>query len=402
VIGGFYRFRSDQGPDDQELKHRQLVEKCKDLDITFTGIIRQDEIAAILAKASYMMYPSAFPETFGISTLESLAYNTPLITCRNGALEETAIEAASYKLLYSIEPNVLYTEIDLNSQCQKFVELANQVYRTPYIHQQKMYACNQVKDICTWDTVALQWKQHFYKKLNANLPVEEYRKVKAINERVRKVFNRSFINAEERLEHFDNDFEKGMSIIVPVYNAEAYIERCLTSIFTQDYTNYTVYVINDASTDRTKDIIQNFKVNLAHPEDLIIINNEKNMGAVYNQINTIKSYVNGGDIVVLVDGDDWLANDPTIFKRINNIYSEGAAFTYGSCWSLVDSIPLVAQPYPEHVKKEKSYRSYKFNWGMPYTHLRTFYAYLVDVPDSTFQDEKGNSIGDEGKTPLKK
>jgi hypothetical protein len=61
----------------------------------------------------------------------------------------------------------------------------------------------------------------------------------------------------------------------------------------------------------------------------------------------------------------------------NNLYEEGAEFTYGSCWSVVDNIPLIAQEYPPEVKAHKSYRDDKFNWNMPYTHLRTFDSTLV-------------------------
>jgi len=80
---------------------------------------------------------------------------------------------------------------------------------------------------------------------------------------------------------------------------------------------------------------------------------------------------------MIVDGDDWLVNNPNIFHMYNNLYHDGAEFTYGSCWSVVDNIPLVAQPYPPEVKANKDYRNYKFNWNMPYTHLRTFNSKLV-------------------------
>jgi FkbM family methyltransferase len=389
VVGGYYRFRSDQGPDEQELKHRELVEKCKDLDITFTGIIRQDEIAKILAYASFMMYPSAFPETFGISTLESLAYNTPLITCRNGALEETAIDIASYKLTHAIEPNVLFTEINTDEQCKKFIELANYAYNTMYLHQQKMYACNQVKDVCTWDTVALQWKQHFYKSLGEFLPIEEYRKVTDINNRVQKVFGRRY-NENQSIR---KQTEERINVIVPVYNAEKYIDKCIQSVASQDYDNYHMYIINDASTDNTLNVIKNTinSLNENIKQRFSILNRTQNMGAVCNQISTIKSRCYSDEIVMLLDGDDWLVNDPNIFDMYNNLYQDGAEYTYGSCWSLVDNIPLIAQPYPTEVKKNKSYRNYKFNWNFPYPHLRTFLARLVlNLDESLFKDENGN------------
>jgi len=59
------------------------------------------------------------------------------------------------------------------------------------------------------------------------------------------------------------------------------------------------------------------------------------------------------------------------------LYSQGYEFTYGSMWSVVDNIPLIAQDYPLDVKKERSYRTHHFNWKIPYTHLRTFSIELL-------------------------
>ena len=57
---------------------------------------------------------------------------------------------------------------------------------------------------------------------------------------------------------------------------------------------------------------------------------------------------------------------------------------------MVDNIPLVAQPYPKQVKENRAYRSHRFNWNMPYTHLRTFKAKLIlNADDSCFQDDQG-------------
>jgi hypothetical protein len=94
---------------------------------------------------------------------------------------------------------------------------------------------------------------------------------------------------------------------------------------------------------------------------------------------------------MLLDGDDSLVNNNQIFHRINNVYVNGADFTYGSCWSMVDSIPLISQPYPKEVIENKSFKNHLFNWNMPYTHLRTFkYSLIKKIPNKVFQDEKGN------------
>jgi glycosyltransferase involved in cell wall biosynthesis len=386
VIGGYYRFRENAEPDEQEKKWRQLVadEKYKKLNVEFTGIIKQSEIADIMAKASFMLFPGAFPETFGISTLESLAYNTPLITTRFGALEETAVEQACYLMDYAIEPNSLFRFINKQQQENKFVNMVLQANANRYLHQQKMYACNIIKGIVGWDSVALQWKQHIYKKLGDYLSKEEYKEVSHINSRVKKIFGRRFNNYEEN--YLPRNTQQKIVIITPTYNASKYIERCIQSVITQDYDNYLMIVIDDCSTDNTYELAKKYE-----SDKIKVIRNVENKGAVRNQIECIKKFSERNDIVMFLDGDDSLVNDNQIFHFYNNLYDGTTEFTYGSCWSMVDNIPLVSQPYPEQIKKEKKYRQYKFNWNMPYTHLRTFKAYLLEnVNENMFKDEKGN------------
>jgi glycosyltransferase involved in cell wall biosynthesis len=336
------------------------------------------------------LFPGAFPETFGISTLESLTYNTPLVATRFGALEETAIDQASYFLDYAIEPNGLFPNIDLEQQCERFAGLVINAYNNPYLHQQKQYYCNVIKDIHTWDTVALQWKQHFVKQTNLYLSKEEFKKVSYINQRVHKVYGRRFSNKEE-WGTFTQNTEQHIAVITPFYNAEQYILRCIDSVVSQNYSNWKMYLINDASTDGTKFAI-NHKLKTL-PEDIRskieVITNTENKGAVYNQIGTLWERVIGDDtIVMLLDGDDALVNDNNIFNFYNNLYSEGNVdYSYGSCWSEVDNIPLIAQPYPKHVRDAKLYRKHKFNWGMPYPHLRTFRRELLNNIDvNVFKD----------------
>lgn len=404
IIGGYYKFREAAGPDQQQKDWEEMALQ-HGKDIHFTGVITQPEISDILRKASYMIYPVGFPETFGISTLEALAHNVPLITCQFGALEETAIDLASWKIKYPVEPNWSMQWLNQESQVNLFVDKVVEAYNNTYLHQQKMYACNQVKDICTWDTIALQWKQHLYSKLGEYLPVEEYRKVTKINNTVRRVFNRRFLNKEELVEPQQGPIHH-ILVVTPVYNAEKYIEKCIKSVASQDYSHYTMYIVDDCSTDNTKQVAEDTIGSL--PMDLqrnfILTSNKENYGAVWNQINTI-SGCDSEDIVMLLDGDDWLVNDPNIFHKYNNLYNEGAEFTYGSCWSVVDNIPLIAQEYPPEVRRSKTYRDYKFNWNMPYTHLRTFKSslmqdYLSWHGNYAFRDANGDWLRAGGDTSI--
>lgn len=392
VIGGYYKFHDSAEPDDQEKTWRELVStpEYTRLGVDFTGIIKQSEIADILTKASFMLYPAAFPETFGISSLESLTYNTPLVTCRFGALEETAISLACYLIDYPIEPNGLFPDINKAYQVEQFVKTVVEAYRNPYLHKQKMYACNVVKDICGWDSISLQWKQHFYKKMGLYLPVEDYRKVSTINTRVHEVFGRRFMNKEEIV--VPRNKQRNILVVTPAYNAEKYIGRCIESVITQDYDNYIMVVVDDASTDKTSDVVLDYMPSVLSYSNVSLETNEENKGALSNQIRAIFDYYSDySDIVVLLDGDDCLVNDNQIFHKINNIYLDRTVkMTYGSCWSIADNIPLVAQPYPKKVFEERSFRSHKFPWNIPYTHLRTFeMRYLTDNVLNKCKDESG-------------
>jgi len=393
VIGGYYRFGAAAEPDAQELTWRGMVNdpRYKELDIEFTGVIPQSEIAQLLAQANFMIYPTSFPETFGISTLESLLYNTPVLTCRFGAMEETAVDLACYKIDYPIEPNSLYPNINTDQQVDRFVAMTVQAARDTYLHQQRQYYCNAVKPWASWDTVAEQWRQHFYYQLGEYLPRAAYRSVSRINRAVHEVWGRRTHNRVE-IEPHREGIEREIVVVVPFYNAANYIEQCIDSIAAQDYDNYRCVLINDASTDASDAVVR--RALAALPQDIAThfeyVVNSTNQGAVYNQVRAIRAVDNPQAVIMLVDGDDALAADNTIFVRYNAEYATGAEFTYGSCWSMVDNIPLISQPYPEAVKKAGTYRDHRFNWNMPYTHLRTFVQRLIQsVPDSDFQDSQG-------------
>ncbi len=188
VIGGFYKFSDQAEPDQQEL---DLIRYQKDfensnLNITFTGVISQKEVAEHIANATFMIYPTEYPETFGISTLESLLYKTPVITNNFGALEETAIDLACYKTNYCVVPNGLFPYINAEEKTQEFANKVIEAYENDYLLQQKQNYCDVVNDIYSWASIALQWKQQFYFKLEDYLPREDFKKVNKINTRCGK------------------------------------------------------------------------------------------------------------------------------------------------------------------------------------------------------------------------
>ena len=393
IIGGYYKFSEADEPDQQEKDWRNMANDPANAEkgIEFTGIIPQREIAGILAKSNFMIYPCAFPETYGISTLESLLYNTPSVTCRFGGLEEIAIEKACYLIDYAVEPNGLFPHINTPHQVEQFVKTVVEAYRNPYLHQQKQYYCNIIKDIAGWDSVAQQWRQHMFRQCGEYMSREDYREVSKINHRLHKIYGRRYHNVVE-LEDYKPSTEQQIVVISTFYNGANYIERCINSVAQQDYENYHHILIDDCSTDNGFDVAVQAVYNL--PKSVFpkfsVIKNTVNKGAHRNQIEAIRQLANDDAIIMILDGDDSLVNDNSIFNYYNNVYDGSTEFTYGSCWSMVDNIPLISQPYPETVKKAKAYRKHKFNWNMPYTHLRTFKKYLVNgLPDHMFTDSNG-------------
>lgn len=86
------------------------------------------------------------------------------------------------------------------------------------------------------------------------------------------------------------------SIIIPAYNAEAYLRRCLDSIFSQEFNDHEVIVINDGSTDSTAVILEQF------PQVKVISQNNHGMATARNQGLAIAQ----GDYILFVDSDDEL------------------------------------------------------------------------------------------------
>lgn len=393
VIGGYYKLGAAFNEEhDQERNFRELVGGAiNDPSIEFTGVISQKQVAEISAESTYFLYPAELPETYGISALESLYANTPLLTCRFGALEETATEF-SHMIDYAIVPNGLYPHIDPAKQANDFVKMVVDAHRNTKDLRRRQLALDDIKDLVGWDVTALQWKQHLYNKLGLYVQRGEYQLANYYTTKYNKVFGRRSTGLELWVCPKISP-ENKIVIISPFWNAQDYIARCIESVAVQDYDNYIHYLVDDCSTDDSYAVA---KAALeALPDEIrekfrLGKTDKRNGSAVANQITTIKALdLADDDIIMLLDGDDSLSNRNDIFTYYNELHQD-ADFVYGSSWSMVDNIPLISQPYPPEIKESGDFRNYKFNWNMPYTHLRTYKAKLIkDLPESMFQDEAG-------------
>lgn len=101
------------------------------------------------------------------------------------------------------------------------------------------------------------------------------------------------------------------SIIVPVYNVELYLKDCLESILTQNYDDYEVICVNDASTDHSLEILYDYAMK---SRKIKLINNQVNRGLSYSRNCGIRNAL--GEYVLFVDSDDMMC--PEALKTLSD------------------------------------------------------------------------------------
>lgn len=94
-----------------------------------------------------------------------------------------------------------------------------------------------------------------------------------------------------------------ISVIIPVYNGELYIERCLLSVINQTYPNLELIVINDGSNDSTFNILSQYT---KKHENIILASHKKNRGVSHARNHGLS--LARGDYISFVDSDDMLLN----------------------------------------------------------------------------------------------
>jgi glycosyltransferase involved in cell wall biosynthesis len=91
-----------------------------------------------------------------------------------------------------------------------------------------------------------------------------------------------------------------ISIIVPVYNVEEYLARCLQSLINQTYNHLEIIIVNDGSTDRSLEIAERFLIG----EKRAKIINQPNLGLGEARNTGIRN--SNGEFATFVDSDDWI------------------------------------------------------------------------------------------------
>ena len=138
-----------------------------------------------------------------------------------------------------------------------------------------------------------------------------------------------------------------VSLIIPVYNVEEYIDQCMQSVIAQTHTKIEIILINDGSTDGSPEKCSEWK----QKDGRVTVINKKNEGVSASRNLGID--VSSGEVIGFVDPDDWL--DPSyVEKLLSALEREGADYAECDIWR-----------YDNRTGK-KIYRSCGSRMGVPF------------------------------------
>ena len=171
-----------------------------------------------------------------------------------------------------------------------------------------------------------------------------------------------------------------IKIISCFWNASNYIEKCINSVKNQNFGNYKMFLIDDMSTDNTKDIIK--ELIMDDSRFTLIENTEKKFKLKnFDDLIMDENFFDDEDIIVELDGDDWLYNEEVLeiidkkYRNNNNLWLTNGSFVYSD-----GRIGFSSK------SNYKSVRTDIFT----FSHLRTWKCHLWrKIDESSFLDENG-------------
>ena len=154
------------------------------------------------------------------------------------------------------------------------------------------------------------------------------------------------------------------NIVVPLFNAEKYIEKCLLSIANQSYKKFQVQVVDDCSDDFSYKIASSI---CKENKNFKIFRNSRRIGALNNIYNLLSEGIKEPTKTVdlIIDGDDYLYSSDVLNILEAKYMKTNCLITYGSH---ISSKGVQGKKYPRLVREFNLFR--KYFWYA--SHLRTF------------------------------
>ncbi len=191
----------------------------------------------------------------------------------------------------------------------------------------------------------------------------------------------------------DIELEKEIVIVSASRNNKKYYERNLQSTLNQNYKNYRIIWIDDASPDGTGSLVEEYLKKHDLTGKVTLIKNEVRIGSMENFYRAVNS-CKDTDVIVIVDGDDWFTDDNAL-QVVNKAYQDASVWlTYGDDKPFVPRSAHYSYEIPKNIIETNSIRSYVWVTG----HLKTFYAWLfkcINIEDLKYKNEFAPSCTDQ-------
>lgn len=132
-----------------------------------------------------------------------------------------------------------------------------------------------------------------------------------------------------------------VSVCIPAYNGEKYIEKAIESVLRQSYTNFELVIIDDASKDKTKEIVNSFS-----DKRIRFIKNEINIGMVENWNRCLDNAI--GEYILLLGNDDFIAEN-CLEKKVNAFdINDEICLVFSSSYIVNETDKIVMRKRPFH------------------------------------------------------
>jgi len=160
-------------------------------------------------------------------------------------------------------------------------------------------------------------------------------------------------------------------VVVPSYNNEKWVIGNLDSIMSQTYPHFSVLYLNDASSDSTGTLVDEYIKSKNLGNRIQVIHNTVRKGATQNIYDGVH-LIGPKKVVVLVDGDDKLARKDALDIVASHYKNPHVWMTYGDFATDPVNWGSCCEEIPKFILKTREFRRYR--WVT--SHLKTFYAKL--------------------------
>ena len=169
-----------------------------------------------------------------------------------------------------------------------------------------------------------------------------------------------------------------VSVIIPNYNHAAFLEKRMESVLTQTYQNLEIIILDDCSTDNSRDIIEKYR---HHAKVTHVVYNPKNSGSPFSQWQKGFS-LSQGDYIWVAESDDWAESNflEILVEKLNKNPGIGLAYCQSNIVDVDGSFLRNNKIWTNDINKRKWRKGY-LNTGI--NEIKTALCYKNTIPNAS-------------------